>query len=118
MITNLHEETTEDDVLDALEYQGAKVTNLHLNLDKQTGYCIGYALAELESLEECQKVLSGNDDNQLEIMGNKINIDFAFTKLPEKKIGYRFDRNYGRAHAHAHAGRDAGYDRNRSPVRS
>ncbi|GMG20999.1 unnamed protein product [Ambrosiozyma monospora] len=115
MITNLHEETSEDDVLDALEYQGAKVTNLHLNLDKQTGYCIGYALAELETLEDCQKVLSGNG-NQLEIMGNKINIDFAFTKLPEKKTGYgssRFGRNHG------HVGHTSGhYDRSRSPVRS
>lgn len=73
--TNLHEEATEDDMHEIFSEDGP-YRNLHLNLDRSSGYCKGYVLAEYSTYEEARSTilrLSGSV-----FMGRRLIVDFAF----------------------------------------
>jgi len=85
VLTGLHEETNEDDLYELLADHG-DVKQLHLNLDRRTGFVKGYCLAEFAAFAEAAAAIQAINGHVLH--EKEITADWAF-KLPPGRGGAR-----------------------------
>ncbi|KAL9051012.1 MAG: hypothetical protein Q9162_006277 [Coniocarpon cinnabarinum] len=104
IVTNIHEEASEEDLTDLFNEFGA-IKNIHMNLDRRSGYVKGYVLIEYPTLSDARAAIEGA--NGAKLLDQTINVDFAFVRPDEKTTR---GKNRGRNNASR-----GGRARSRSP---
>ncbi|CAI5709697.1 unnamed protein product [Hyaloperonospora brassicae] len=93
-VTGVHEEAQEDDVTDVFA-EHAQVKDIHLNLDRRSGFVKGYALVEFAHFDDAKAAIERLDGH--DILGSVIHVDWAFQKQDDKTDGRQRRRGRGRA---------------------
>ncbi|OMH86030.1 RNA-binding protein 8A [Zancudomyces culisetae] len=78
----IHEEAREEDLLDAFGEYG-EIKNIHLNLDRRTGFVKGYALLEFGTYKEARELVEKANDTKL--LGQTIRTSFAFVSQDDEE---------------------------------
>jgi RNA-binding protein 8A len=77
IVTGVHPEASEDDILDKFSEFG-DVKNIHVNLDRRTGFVKGYALVEFDNYEDARSAI--RTMNGKTILDQIVHVDWAFVK--------------------------------------
>lgn len=91
IVTGCHEEAAEEDICDAFSEYG-QVKNIHVNLDRKTGYCKGYSLIEYPSKSEAQDAINALHGTKL--LGRTIKVDWAFVGSTSDGFGLDCDHDF------------------------
>ena len=81
LATGVHEEAQEEDIHENFGDFG-EISNVHLNLDRRTGFVKGYCLIEYKEKEEALRAIE-NMDGKL-MLDQEVRVDWAFVAAPEK----------------------------------
>merc|ERR1712048_351721 len=82
IVSGVHEEAQEDDVFEAFAEYG-DIKNLHLNLDRRTGFVKGYSFIEYESKREAEEAIKSMNGQVL--LDQKLAVSWAFTRPGERR---------------------------------